>query len=182
MNKLFNTRLAIATALLAVTTAASAQKSGTEKAGDIIQVLVPLTAYSSTFYKHDPKGRDQFYKSFLTNLGMTYALKLSVNKRRPENNGDYSFPSGHTSAAFQGAAFIQKRYGWNYGLPAYAAASYVGWSRVEGESDKHDIVDVAAGAAIGIFSSYYFTQPYKNATVAPLVGNKTYGLIVSMDW
>jgi len=177
-----NIRFAVAIVLFAVTTVASAQKSNTEKTGDIVQILVPLTAYGSTFYMHDSQGRNQFYQSFLTNLVITSALKYAVNKQRPENNGDYSFPSGHTSAAFQGAAFIQKRYGWKYGWPAYVAASYVGWSRIEGEYAKHDFTDVAAGAAVGIFSSYYFTQPYKGVTISPIVDSKTYGVKLSMEW
>ena len=58
-----------------------------------------------------------------------HSLKRITNKERP-NGGDYSFPSGHTSAAFTGAGFIEKRYGLKVGIPAYILASYVGWSRV----------------------------------------------------
>lgn len=57
--------------------------------------------------------------------------------------------------AFSGASFLQKRYGWEYGLPAYAAAGFVGWSRVN--SDEHDTADVVAGATISILSTYFFT-------------------------
>ena len=77
-------------------------KSNTKKAGDVIQVLIPATAYVTTFIQNDEEGRNQFYKSFFLNLCVTYGLKLAVNKPRPENRGNYSFPSGHTSAAFQG--------------------------------------------------------------------------------
>jgi len=157
-------------------------KSNTEKAGDIIQVLIPATAYATTFILDDKDGRNQFYKSFFTNLGITYALKYVVNKPRQENNGDYSFPSGHTSASFQGATFIHKRYGFKYSIPAYLGAAYVGWSRVEGESDKHDFTDVAAGAAIGILSSYYFTKPYKGFVVSPTANNGSYGINISKIW
>lgn len=80
-------------------------KSNTEKAGDNIQILQPLSAYVSTFALGDKEGRTQFYKSFFTNLGMTHALKYAINKPRPENNGDYSFPSGHTSASFEGGLY-----------------------------------------------------------------------------
>lgn len=168
--------------MLAAANIVYAGKSTTEKQGDILQVLIPLTAYGTTFYIDDREGRYQFYKSFLTTVIITQTLKYTVNKPRPENNGYQSFPSGHTSAAFQGAAFIQKRYGWKYGLPAYAAASFVGWSRIEGESDKHDLTDVLAGAAIGTLSSYYFTTEYKNITVAPFVKSSAIGINLSMDW
>lgn len=161
---------------------ANGEESNAEKAGDILQILIPATAYGATFYLKDKKGRKQFYKSIFVNIGITYGLKLAVNKKRPEGHGKYSFPSGHTSAAFQGAAFIQKRYGWKYGIPAYIGATYAGWSRVEGESDKHDATDVLAGAAIGILSSYYFTTPYKGITVTPVANNGFYGLNINMKW
>lgn len=161
---------------------ANAAKSTMEKHGDILQVLIPLTAYGATFYMNDEEGRYQFYQSFLTTVVITQTLKYTVNKPRPNNNGSQSFPSGHTSAAFQGAAFIQKRYGWKYGVPAYAAASFVGWSRIEGESDKHDVTDVVAGAVIGTLSSYYFTTKYKGMSVAPYVENNAIGANLSMRW
>ncbi len=157
-------------------------KSNTEKAGDILQILIPATGYATTFAINDVKGRNQFYKSLATNSGVTYALKYTVNKPRPENNGDQSFPSGHTSAAFQGATFIHLRYGLKYGVPAYIGATFVGWSRVEGESDKHDLSDVTAGAIIGVLSSLYFTTSYKNIAITPFVNKEIRGLSINYRW
>ena len=51
---------------------------------------------------------------------------------------------------------MRERYGWGYGVPAYALASFVGYSRVE--SRQHYAPDVIAGAAIGILSSCLFTR------------------------
>lgn len=146
-------------------------------AGTVVLVVIPAAAYGSTFLLDDEKGRNQFYKTFLTTLGTTYALKLAIDKERP--NGDsMSFPSGHTSAAFSGASFIQKRYGWQYGFPAYLAASFVGWSRVE--ADQHYIEDVLAGAAIGIVSSYIFTDSYtEKLAIAPIAGKETLGIMIT---
>jgi membrane-associated phospholipid phosphatase len=73
--------------------------SGTENAGDILQVLIPTAAYATTFELDDKAGRKEFYKSFLTTIVTTHALKILINKQRPDNNGNQSFPSGHTSAA-----------------------------------------------------------------------------------
>ena len=161
---------------------ASAEESSFEKVGDIIQVSIPATAYLSTFYMNDDQGRKQFYYSFLTNLTVTYGMKYAINKPRPEGHGDYSFPSGHTSAAFQGATFIQKRYGWKYGLPAYLCASYVGWSRIEGESDKHDLTDVLGGGVVGVLSTIFFTTPYNGVTVTPIADSGYYGLNINFAW
>ena len=63
----------------------------------------------------------------------------------------YSFPSGHATISFCTAEFLRGRYGWRLGLPAYAAACFVGYSRVE--SDRHYARDVVAGAVIGIACS-----------------------------
>ena len=88
-----------------------------DTSGDVLQIAIPAAAYAKTFYLDDSEGRREFYKSFFTSLGVTYGLKYSIDKKRP-NGKEHSFPSGHTSAAFQGATFIHKRYGLEYGIPA----------------------------------------------------------------
>ncbi len=148
-----------------------------EQAGDALQIVVPSVAYATTLYLNDKKGQIQFYKAFTTNLLITYGLKNGVAKKRP-NGGVHSFPSGHTSAAFQGAAFIHKRYGLQYAIPAYLAASFVGYSRVESKYHFND--DVIAGAAIGIISSFYFTTSYHNIRIAPQLKNRTITLSLSI--
>lgn len=163
---------------LAISTANA--KSSSEKAGDILQILIPAGAYTSTFVMDDEEGRDEFYKSFATNIVVTEGLKYAINKPRPENNGGHAFPSGHTSITFQSAAFVQKRYGVKYSIPIYVAATYVGWSRVDAK--KHDWVDVAGGAAVGILSSYYFTKPFKGVMITPEAGNGFYGVTLSKSW
>ncbi len=151
-----------------------------ENTGDILRTLIPAVAYGTTFYLHDSDGRSQFYKSFFSNLATTYALKKTVTKTRPNGEDDESFPSGHSSVAFQGAAFIHKWYGFKYAVSAYLGASYVAWSRVE--SDNHFTVDVVAGAAIGIASSFVFTKPYKGFVITPVAVNGFYGIGISKQW
>lgn len=151
-----------------------------ETVGDTLLVLIPSSAYAATFFKDDNEGRSQFYKSFFTNIGVTFALKYTINKPRPDDNGDYAFPSGHTSTSFQSATFIHRRYGWEYGIPAFIGAGFVGWSRIE--SKQHDWADVTAGAALGILCGYYFTQPFERIIISPLVENGSYGLNLSMSW
>ncbi|MCD4677175.1 MAG: phosphatase PAP2 family protein [Desulfobacula sp.] len=151
-----------------------------ETAGDILQIAIPAVAYGTTFFLKDKTGRTQFYKHFLTTVVTTHALKFAIDKKRPEGGGSDSFPSGHTSAAFQGATFIHKRYGWKYSIPAYAGAAFVGYSRIY--SDNHYIEDVLAGAALGIISGYIFVTPMNDITVSPIAGNGTYGLMISKSW
>ena len=151
-----------------------------ERVSDILVIATAAAAYLSTFAMDDPEGRPQFYKGLFLNLGTTYALKFAVDKQRPDHSGNDSFPSAHTSVAFQGASFIQLRYGWRYGIPAYAAATAVGWSRVA--ADKHDPVDVLAGAAIGVLSSTLFTRPFRGVGLEPVAGGGTYGARLAFTW
>ena len=141
------------------------------KLGDALQYVVPAAAFALTFVL---KGIDKpnasglnFNADRLLHLGgpprhdlalaigrsvvVTEVLKFTFSETRP-NGGDRSFPSGHTSFAFTGAEFIRKEYGWWWGAPAYAVASYVGWSRVE--SREHYTHDVLAGALIGILANH----------------------------
>jgi membrane-associated phospholipid phosphatase len=168
--------LLAASAALCIAVSAYAA-DGFEQAGTVMQILIPAAAGGMALYKKDEEGLVQFSKSFLTTLGATYALKYSINEERP-NGGSNGFPSGHAAAAFSGASFLQKRYGWEYGIPAYAAASFVGWSRVE--SENHYWHDVLAGAAIGVISTYIFTDAYEpKITAAPFIGKEgAYGLVL----
>jgi membrane-associated phospholipid phosphatase len=135
------------------------QKQTIKTSGDVLVFAMPAIAIGSTLIKGDTKGTWQFTKGFLTNFALTAVLKSTINKERPDGTNNHSFPSGHTSIAFQSASFFQKRYGWKYGIPAYILASYTGFSRVY--SDKHDVYDVLAGAIIGVGSTYIFTTPYQ---------------------
>ncbi len=137
----------------------SAQKSSIETAGDIGLFVMPAAALSATLLNGDTEGTWQFTKGFLLNQAITYGLKIGINKRRPYNNGDNAFPSGHTSTTFQAASFIHKRYGFEYSIPAYAVAGFTAFSRIDAQ--KHDGWDILAGAIIGIGSTYLFTTEYQ---------------------
>ena len=89
----------------------------------------------------------------------------------------------HTSVSFAGAAFIQRRYGWKWGIPAYAVASYVGWSRTYGK--KHDWWDVLAGAAIGAGSALIYTRPFAQKhelKIAPVSDGQNFGIVASLKF
>lgn len=136
-----------------------AQNEGVETIGDVLLIGIPATALGSTIILGDTEGMWQFGKGFLLNRGLTYGLKEIINKSRPFDSGGRAFPSGHTSATFQGASFIQRRYGWRYGIPAYVLAGFTGYSRIA--ADKHDGWDVLAGMVVGVGSTYLFTTPYQ---------------------
>ncbi len=143
-----------------------------EPAGDGLQILLPASAFIYSYLTQDKAGEEQFIQSFFLTVTSTLALKISINKKRP-HGGPWSFPSAHTSVSFQAAAFIQKRYGWNYGIFAYLAALFVGFSRVYAE--KHYIEDVAAGALLGIGCSYLWTRKYI------VIGKNKFSLLYSVE-
>ncbi len=147
-------------------------------AGDVLVLLLPTATYAKTLYEGDGTGAVQFTESLATTMAVTFTLKYSIDAERPNGENSRSFPSGHTSSAFSSATFLQLRYGWEYGVPAYAVATFVAWSRVY--SDHHYTRDVIAGAAIGAVSSYIFTDAYtKGVNIKPIANNGIYGLRLS---
>ena len=131
----------------------------TQKIGDVILFALPAATIGTSFIIGDEKGAWQFTKGLLLTEAITYGLKLSINKQRPDMSNDNSFPSGHTSTVFHSAGYIHRRYGFKYSIPAYALAGFTAASRID--SKKHDILDVLAGAAIGLGSNLLFTTEYQ---------------------
>ncbi len=151
-----------------------------ERAGDVLQIVLPVTAYGMTIAFDDFEGARQLTRSFLATMTATVALKYAVGAQRPDGGGQ-SFPSGHTAAAFAGASFIQKRYGWRLGIPAYGAASFVAWSRVD--ANRHHVEDVIAGAGLAVLSAYLLASPLPDGVVvSPGVADGTFGVVISGVW
>ena len=131
----------------------------TQKVGDVILYALPAATLGTSFIIGDNQGAWQFTKGLLLTVGVTYGLKLGVNKQRPDMSNDNSFPSGHTSTVFHSAGYVHRRYGFKYAIPSYALAGFTAASRID--SNKHDILDVVAGAAIGLGSNLLFTTEYQ---------------------
>jgi len=73
-------------------------------------------------------------------------IKIGVNRTRP-NGEDYSFPSGHTAAAFTTAGVLTRHYGGWVGGTAIGFGVLTAMGRME--DMKHYASDVVAGATIG---------------------------------
>ncbi len=157
-----------------------AQSSEIETIGDVFLYTLPATALSTTIITKDKKGLGQFVKGFGLNKILTFSLKEIVGRERPDGIGFDSFPSGHTSTTFQSASFIQRRYGWKYGIPAYALAGFTGFSRIN--ADRHYLSDVLVGAAIGIGCTYLFTTPYEKQDYQISLSGNTKGFTFSFRY
>jgi len=161
-------------------------------AGDVLLYSLPLVAALIAFVMDDPipvpslrydtvngfdsgtlihlngHPRHDLFLAMGRTIAITYALKYSVHEERPNDEDAHSFPSGHAAVTFAGAEFIRKEYGWRWGVPAYVAATFVGFSRVNAR--EHYTWDVLSGAAIGVLSNHdfheYFTH-HGTLTIAP---------------
>lgn len=149
--------------------------------GDVVAAAIPAACLISTVALQDWDGLKQGALAGVSSVGLAFILKEVIDKERPDKSDHKSFPSMHSAVSFTGAAFIQKRYGWKWGIPAYAAASFVGWSRVYGK--KHDWWDVAAGATMGVVSAYIFTKPFAekyNLSISPAASPEHFGFHASL--
>ena len=89
--------------LLLLTLPLSAQQievSGSRKAvrtsGDVGAVLLPVAGLTAVLIQKDWEGLKQGAFSALATAGVTYALKYSIRKDRPDHSDRHSFPSMHT--------------------------------------------------------------------------------------
>lgn len=150
---------------------------------DITAVALPVAAIAGTIIAEDWKGLKQYAFTTAANVGVSYILKYTVRELRPDHSNYHSFPSFHSSQAFATAAFLQRRYGWKFGAPAYAVATYTAVGRVLGK--KHHWWDCAAGAAIGVASAYIFTRPWAQKhelAIIPTATDQYAGFTASMTF
>ncbi len=150
--------------------------------GDIGQIAIPVAAGFYSFYIGDYEGLGQLAEGAFYTAVMTHGLKYAVDAERP-SGGSGSFPSGHTSSAMQGAAYLQFRYGWELGVPATAAAALVGYSRVEG--NYHYWRDVVAGTALAWGTQYVITEMGFSPTgfmIAPFINDDAVGINATFQW
>ncbi|SHH77543.1 phosphatase PAP2 family protein [Ferrimonas marina] len=160
-------RFILASGLIAATPAAQANS---EAWADALRIALPAAAAGTSLYHEDYEGLWQFGISFAASSATTLALKASVDAERPDSSDNDSFPSGHATNAFSAAAYLQRRYGWQYGAPAYALASWTAVSRVN--TDHHRWGDVLAGAALAIVFNHYLVEPNPHWQLVPSVSDQ----------
>lgn len=112
------------------------------------------------------KLKDQIILTILSHglaQTITQSLKYIVAYPRPDGVGMESFPSGHTTAAFTGAAILAKEYGEKsvgYTIVGYGLATTVGTYRVL--KNRHWVADVLFAAGVGIAATEvtYMVYPW----------------------
>jgi len=165
----------------------STSMSGAFGAGQTIgaattQIAAAFATYSIGRVTGNPKvavlGADLVRAQFVSQT-MTQVLKLGTSRTRPDGTS-LSFPSGHAASAFATAAVLQRHLGWKAGIPAYAVASYVAASRIQGQ--RHYFSDVAFGAAIGMVAGRTVTIGHGNARFAVAPAAAPGGAGVNFTW
>jgi membrane-associated phospholipid phosphatase len=168
-----------AVAALSAAAPASADSEFIETSGRVLMFALPLAGGAYALYRDDRQGALQMGISVVSAYGASYLLQQVVKEERPDHSGWDSFPSDSTAIAFAAASSIQVRYGWDYGLPSYAIAAFVGYSRVE--ADKHHWGDVAAGAFIGWAAGQLLTDPYEDMPAMQVFAD-TKGAAINLHW
>lgn len=136
----------------------SGNKKAIETAGTAVAIAMPLVAAAITLKKHDRVGLAQLATETLLTVGTAYALKNIVRERRPDGSDFQSFPSDTTALSASGSSYLWGRYGWQYGLPAFAATQFVSYSRIQAK--KHHWYDTLASSALAAGYGYVLTTPY----------------------
>jgi len=146
-------------------------------ATDILTGVVPLTGLGVAYFTGDTEGQKQWLRNICVNQVLISGLRLAFNETslgdRP-NGSEYGFPSGHVAAVMAGATFLDKRYGWKWGVPAYAASAYIAYVRVDEE--HHHWRDVIASGVLAYGVAMLTVTPENATYLAPVIGPDFIGL------
>ena len=132
----------------------------------IFNIAAPVGVFTAGLIKHDKKLEiDAAYMAggFIVSTIITQGTKRIVQRQRPfdkyafivkrDEGGGYSFPSGHTSAAFTTATSLSLLFPkWYVIAPAYLWATSVAYARMY--QGVHYPTDVFAGAVVGAGSAW----------------------------
>jgi hypothetical protein len=111
------------------TTPLTSTQKNTETLGTGVAVAPPLTAEGVTLYENNTMGFAQLTAETPFTAVTAYAFKNIFHEERPNGSDDQSFPSATSALASSGSSFFWGRYGWEYGLPAFALSQFVSYSR-----------------------------------------------------
>ncbi len=160
--------------LSVATTTHASHHDTIETTGQVVAIALPVVAGGISAWKGDWTGVAQLVLSTGATVGTAFLLKHVVHEQRPDHSDNQSFPSDTAALAYAPADYLWRRYGWQYGIPAYAAASFVGYSRVE--SKQHHWWDVAASGVMAFGYNWLITSRYH-----PWRGNLQTGLMATPD-
>ncbi len=157
----FEGRVVFLIATLACSGAAGETNQSLADVGTGVAIALPIAAAGISYWKNDYQGLGQLALDTGATVGTALLLKQFVKEERPDYSDNRSFPSDTAALAFAPASYLWYRYGWEYGVPAYGAAIFSGYTRVA--SDQHHWWDVAASAGIAWGWTFLFTSRWHYA-------------------
>jgi membrane-associated phospholipid phosphatase len=133
--------------------------------GNYLQIAIPCVSFAVSIFRRDREGFWQFTGALTVMVIVVQGIKFFTGDWaigiRPYG-GTKSFPSGHTAAAFQGAFFLHRRYGWKWGAPMVVLATLTAYSRIYGR--YHHWWDVVVGFLIAFLIDRLFVSPLARGT------------------
>jgi len=137
---------------------------GLQHIGEGVAYALPVVAGGISIWKDDWNGVGKLVLATAATVGTVYGLEHLVKEEPPYCKGQPgcstdAFPSGTSAVAFAPAQYLWNRYGWEYGLPAYAAAGFVGTTRVV--AGDHRVWDVATSGVISWAYNFIITDRYR---------------------
>ena len=123
---------------------------GAHLGGSVAVAAVTVGLFSAGRIARGDRFRAASYdlsQAIILTQAYTTALKLVVQRERPDGSNNRSFPSGHASNAFAIASVTARHYR-KLAIPAYAFGAFVAVSRMAAE--KHHFSDIVAGSGLGL--------------------------------
>ena len=139
-----------------------------------------LAAYAVGHWTDKPRVRhvaDDALRAQIVAATLTFGLKYTVRRERPDETSKDSFPSGHASGTFATATVLARHLGIKAAIPAYATATFVSVSRIN--QHRHWVSDVAFGAGLGVAAGWNGYPHTGNWAFSPEVGRSQVALNVS---
>ena len=90
------------------------------------------------------------FKNLYNKLGFKFSIRPTGSKS--------NMPSGHSSMAASGMAFVIRRYGWRFHYSFILIFTTLGTMFARVELSKHTLSAVFAGCIVGIFCGYCFAS------------------------
>ena len=144
-------------------TAASLASNYKKTAGDVatgLAISLPLLATATIISKDDRAGAGELLVGTVLSVGTAYGLNNLIVEERPDRASAHSFPAVTTALAASSSTYLWGRYGWQYGLPAFAVSSLVSFSLTQAK--KAHWYDTLASSFISTGYGIAVTRRLKN--------------------
>jgi len=125
-----------------------------------LSISLPVFALGVTIAKHDRVGAGELLAGTILSVGTAYALKSFIREESPDDASDHSLPAMTTALSGSSSTFLWGRYGWQYGVPAFAVSDLVSFSLTQAK--KAHWYDAFAGSMIATGYGIAVTKRFKS--------------------